>query len=228
MLLRGHTIIPNLSSSSVVCDFGANHAEFSLEIIQRFGCLCFAVEPNKTLIDAYPANERLRAFNLALSGQDGETEIEIGADSESSSIVARPQHVIERQRVATNTLTTFLDANGIEFVDLAKFDIEGAELPVFDSTSDDVLRRFGQITIEFHDFNGWVAVEDVQRILRRFADLNFAICRMTNTAHGDVLLANRDRIDFGPVRAAWVRTIEKYSRGIGRQLRSRLRASSTR
>ena len=222
-LFRGHTIVPNLSDKSIVCDFGANRADFSVQIIRRFGCRCYAVEPNKDLILGYPSLSGLRVFNYALGGANGQTMLKIGEDCESSSIVAAPSAQSGEQLVEVRTLGSFLDEQSLDHVDLAKFDIEGAEIPVFDNSTDATLLRFAQITIEFHDFNGWVAPAEVHRILRRFAELGFLIFRMTRTAHGDVLLVNRKSIPLGFLQRSWVRAVEKNIRGVRRQLIGRLR-----
>ena len=39
-----HTILPDIISSSIVVDCGPNVGRFSLEMIRRFGCICYAIE----------------------------------------------------------------------------------------------------------------------------------------------------------------------------------------
>ena len=44
-VVETHTILPDIvSPGSIVVDCGANVGRFSLEMIRRFGCLCYAIE----------------------------------------------------------------------------------------------------------------------------------------------------------------------------------------
>ena len=54
-----------------------------------------------------------------------------------------------------------------------KAGIERAELAMFDSTSDEVLHRCVQITVEFHDFLDSAMVGDVSRVSLRLEELGF-------------------------------------------------------
>ena len=43
-VVETHTILPDIiSPGSIVVDCGANVGRFSLEMIRRFGCLCYAI-----------------------------------------------------------------------------------------------------------------------------------------------------------------------------------------
>ena len=46
VLVGGHTLCPILTPASKVVDAGAHRCEFSQIITERFGCRCWALEPN--------------------------------------------------------------------------------------------------------------------------------------------------------------------------------------
>jgi hypothetical protein len=82
-------------------------------------------------------------------------------------------------------------------VDLIKMDIEGAELEVIASLDDDVIKRVGQWTIEFHDFMGMMSVSDVGRCVERIAGLGFHELFWSRTRNNaDVLLVNKNRLSL--------------------------------
>jgi FkbM family methyltransferase len=58
-------------------------------------------------------------------------------------------------------------------IDLVKMDIEGVEIEVIASLDDDLIRRVGPWTIEFHDFMGKLSVCDVKQCVERIARLGF-------------------------------------------------------
>ena len=65
------------------------------------------------------------------------------------------------------TLKSFFEYISADMIDLAKIDIEGAEITMFGSTDDQTLLSIKQISIEFHDFMDQKLIELVQRIITR-------------------------------------------------------------
>jgi hypothetical protein len=49
-----------------VVDYGANVGRFSSEIIRRFDCLCYAVEPAPDTFSKIPITANLHRYNFAL------------------------------------------------------------------------------------------------------------------------------------------------------------------
>ncbi len=80
--------------------------------------------------------------------------------------------------------------NKINEVDLLKIDIEGAELQLFLSTSDDVFSSIKQISIEFHDFMDLYPSEEVKKIINRFKS-GFYIIKFSRYYYYDVLFINK-------------------------------------
>jgi FkbM family methyltransferase len=217
--IRGHTILNRLKADSVVLDCGGNHGDFSKIVSERFGSRVIAVEPNPKLFAAFPASSRIKALPYALAGHNGEMEFRIGEDDEASSLIGTPQSQQTAIAVPVRTLESIMAEAGVDSVDLVKMDIEGAEIPVLMETPEAVLKKIGQITVEFHDFCNYVSVEQVEAALARMRQLGFRICRMTTHAHGDVLMVNRQRGNLSLLGYGWIMVVEKNARGLQRILR---------
>lgn len=72
------------------------------------------------------------------------------------------------------TFESFVKANNIDRIGLLKVDIEGSEEHLFDFTSDDLLRKINQISVEFHDFvPGAISTKKVEQIIKRLGFLGF-------------------------------------------------------
>src|ERR1041384_3039204 len=86
----GHTIHPRfLDAESVVLDLGADRGEFAHQIIQRFGCRCYAVEANPAMCAVIANHERVRRFNFAVARANGTLPFHVRPNSESSSLTPR-------------------------------------------------------------------------------------------------------------------------------------------
>src|SRR3954470_14146073 len=167
--VRGHTICPQwLNAQSHVLDFGANEGAFSQEISTRFGCRCYAVEPNPPLFESIPSGPRTSKHNLAIASAGSRLQMYISSNPEASSIYPLSEEsgatTIEVEGVS---LEGFIAANHIPQVDLLKVDIEGAEIAMFDSASDQTLRSIAQITVEFHAWMNRISAEDTRRVISR-------------------------------------------------------------
>ena len=172
-VVETHTILPDIiSPGSIVVDCGANVGRFSLEMIRRFGCLCYAIEAAPDTFSKIPATANLHRYNFALcatnklvmmSIDEDITRSTIKANSKENTVAVQGRHLGEflAHEVAGRT------------VDLVKMDIEGAEIEVIASLDDDLIKRVGQWTIEFHDFMGMMSVSDVEGCVERIVGLGF-------------------------------------------------------
>lgn len=220
--IQSHTFYaPALGPDSVVADLGAASADFSRQIVNRFGARCFAAEPlpeNFALIQPHP---RVTALPVALSGTNG--RIALGVRSGTmygSASFGRYDSLPEGERIEVESLTLdgFRRRAGVERFDLVKVDIEGAEFPLFDAAKDETLTSVGQITVEFHDFLDASLTPRVEAIICRLEGLGFASLRFTRHFHGDMLFLNRRHIDVGAAELLWFRHGVRTLRGIGRLL----------
>lgn len=160
-----------------IIDLGANVGEFAIAATESTGATCYALEPVRANYDQIPNHPKIRKQRLAIADSAGEIEIFLSKNPECNSFyssIASDYGISGREICQTTTLEAFLKSKQITSVDLLKIDIEGAEELLFSSTSDETLLRFGQITIEFHDFvPGSITSEAVDRITKRLRALGF-------------------------------------------------------
>lgn len=216
--MEDHTVLDILSRDSVVFDFGGNEGRFARGMIERYGCRVFSAEPVPILQTAFPTNPQLTLFPVALAGRSGTLRLNVFpnrcATLEKANPEECPSEVIEVEAI---TFAEFRRRTGIERVNLLKFDIEGAELDVFASMSDEDIQRADQITVEFHEFVYPETAPLVAKTIDRISKNGFHVIRYSKNT-GDVLFVNR-RLKIKLFDIVIQRTIVKYSRGLSRILK---------
>ncbi|WP_133649219.1 FkbM family methyltransferase [Paraburkholderia flava] len=216
--ISGHTFFQRfLRRDSVVVDLGANVGAFSRLMSEKYGCVCYAVEPNPACFARLAGFARVKPFNFAIADREGTMNFFVAANSEASSFTRTHDSDIEIP-VTAMRLDTFTEQQGIGRLDLLKIDIEGAEVSLLDSLPDAFLSNIGQIAIEFHDFCDLVKREDVVRLERRLESLGFLSINFTRDSYGheDHLFVNRQRCPVGHVEYLTTKYVTKYLLGIGR------------
>lgn len=203
----------------MVVDLGSHRGEFALELVQRFGAQCHAVEASPLLFEQISGEAGLHRHLMAMAGHDGEVAFFLSSLPESSSIHegVPDSHPINARAV---TLDTFLAQAGIQFVDLLKVDIEGAEQALMSSAADTTLLRVGQISIEFHDFLGFSAPEEVRAIRRRLRRLGFFELRVSRD-NSNCLFVQRRVVGLTLPQLMVARYVERNLKGLRRVLRRR-------
>jgi FkbM family methyltransferase len=140
------------------CGLGDN-ADFSEEIITRFGARCHGVDPTRKHQASLAAvasrhGDRLRLCPVALAGVTGSMTFYEAADRISGSLFR--EHMNAKGAIAYPvrcfTLEDLMGDIGLSQVDLLKLDIEGAEYEVLASIGDEKLAGIGQIVVEFHHY----------------------------------------------------------------------------
>ena len=220
--IEEHTLVPRvLGPDSVVIDLGGNVGAFSSEMVRRFGCTCHAVEPDPAMAAQIPSGPRLHVYQHAVDGERGEATFHVCEDDPLGSSLhpAASLDYVRTLTVPVETLSGVMERVGAEWIDLVKVDIEGAEVSMFEACPDRDLRRVGQYTVEFHDFNGVTPRVDVVRVLDRFRDLGFEVYRKSHRNHCDVLVLDAERLGVSAAELAWVRTGRHYLTGAGRLLK---------
>ncbi|MCX5713509.1 MAG: FkbM family methyltransferase [Candidatus Omnitrophica bacterium] len=212
--IRGHLFYSRcIDQNSLVVDLGANKGDFSLQIVQAFGCKCYALEASPGLYEAIPKDQHIKKFNLAVCKKNGPISFYLSSNLEASTIVNDIKKAWDSFGtiiVDGITLEDFLIRNKISSVDLLKIDIEGAEIEVLDSISDDTLRTIKQITVEFHQFcKGINCGEDITRIKKRFNNLGF-ICIAMRLDNTDVLFINDYKINFKWLERFYVKLLISF------------------
>jgi FkbM family methyltransferase len=198
--LRGHHVLASpLVASSVVLDAGAHRGEFGTQVFGRFGCRVVSLEPVPELFAAIPTGVGRSKIQAALAPADGVCTLHLSSNPEGHSLrpaLAALEGSPGTIAVAARALPTLLSELGLSEIDLLKLDIEGAEIGVFDSLPDEVLRAIGQISVEFHDFlPGNADGPAILRIKGRLERLGFLTVQCTYALghHADTLFINRER-----------------------------------
>ncbi|MEK9754813.1 MAG: FkbM family methyltransferase [Rhodospirillaceae bacterium] len=223
--IQGHTFYPRaLGPTSVVFDLGAASGGFALGVRELSGARCFAADASPSAFELLAEAPGVTGFNLALGGTDGRVRMDIGghegerywARQGNDQGVADTDGAVEVEGI---TFAGFKRRAGVDFVDLVKLDIEGAEFDFFDAASDADLANVGQWSVEFHDFLDPSLAPKVAAVIRRMEGLGFATVVMTRHAHGDVLFLNRAHLGLDGWQLFCMRWPLKYGRGIRRMLR---------
>jgi FkbM family methyltransferase len=195
-------------------DLGLNQGAFASAVAERYGCRIIGAEPDPTLFQALPDIKGLEKESIAI-GSDGVVKLHLNITCCSSTTFKEngkeAQNIV---LVPSMTLQRFLEIKAVDLVHLLKVDIEGAEVAMFDAAADDFLRKFEQITVEFHEFMDHSLSPDVCRIRRRLRRLGFYDIDFTRTRM-DVLFINQK---FHPL-SMWQRLrlrLESYIRGVMR------------
>ncbi len=177
MTVRDHTFLYRpLNSGSVVVDLGAHRGEFSSRIGSLFGCRCIGVEANPELAQGLMSHPSGRFFHFAITSARETVHFHLADNplaSTTDDLEKSPFHQVSTVAVPGITLEEFLKEQEIDHIDLLKVDIEGAELDLFKTTSDETLKQISQIALEFHDFCHFIREQDTLEITRRLVGIGF-------------------------------------------------------
>lgn len=144
---------PHAENASVIFDVGANIGMASIYL----ACLypdatvyAFESDPNvyACLVAQVQNFERIKPFHMALGGTDGMRTFYVHPKSIlSGSLVERVPNQ-EKVTVPSHRVSSILDELGLDRVDVLKFDIEGGEEELFQSSED--RKRIGRVIGEVH------------------------------------------------------------------------------
>jgi FkbM family methyltransferase len=223
--VENHTLCTSLlGPTSTVLDLGCNKGAFIRSMRQTYGCSCFAVEPNPRLFERLNSMSDIRAFNYAVAGSAGEVDFCLADNDEASNIVRTGGDCVgETVKVRTIGLAGLLEQMRVEYVDLLKVDIEGAEIEMFDAMPDSIAPAFGQLTVEFHDFCG-VPVAAIERVSKKLGKLGFAAIKFSRHTYGNVWFVNTRRLEVSHLDLARAKYIYRNLAGAGRILARALTA----
>ncbi len=219
--VRGHSFYAGAcSDQSSVVDLGAHLGQFSSTVARLFGCKVYAVEALPSLYAKIPPIPGVRVLNYAIAGRNGTIQLLVGSNPESNSIhKVSDGSCTGTVNVEAITFEDFLKAQAIDKIDLLKVDIEGAEVELFSTVSDDTLSRIKQISVEFHDFlekpgspEYAQSIANVQAITERLAGLGFSPIQFSIRDHTDVLFVNRKRCGVSLTRYLYWAYVLRYAR----------------
>ncbi len=150
-----------------------------------------------------------------MTANGGSVMLYLNPDLEATIVSNLARDGVETVEVEGTTIRDLMSRHSVEHVDLAKVDIEGAELELLESVDSATLRRMTQITVEFHDRLEPGQGAAVVRVKHRLQREGFA-CVTFSRDNSDVLFINRNRIQVGLLERAWWAARYKYPRGLRR------------
>jgi hypothetical protein len=95
---------------------------------------------------------------------------------------------------------------------------------LFASVSDELLADIGQITCEFHDFNGTITAAQANDVERRLSALGFFRIQLSRTSRENVLFVNREVCNISQVKCLMAKYITRNRIGFDRWWQRRKQA----
>ena len=117
-------------------------------------------------------------------------------------------------------------AHRLEWIDLLKIDIEGAEIELLEGLDKETFARIGQMTVEFHDFLRPSDRPRVAKVVAKIRDNGFYVVNFGWRHFTDVMCLNRAVFDVDLKLRARL-TAAKYARG-ARRIAARLSSAFSR
>jgi FkbM family methyltransferase len=223
---RGHHFYAaNLNKNSIVVDLGSHLGEFSTEITKTFGCKSYAVEALPSLYEKIQESELLNKLNYAITDCEKEVSFCVSENPEGNYVNSAGNIANSFERIISVpgiSLSRLIECKEIPSIDLLKVDIEGSEIDLFNSTSDELLKSIGQISIEFHDFKLDIS-KDVEIIVKRLNLLGFICVRYSFYTNGDVLFFNTNRLKINSSKLFYIQFLSRYFRGFQRAVKKILK-----
>lgn len=200
--IKEHTFFDNFLRKEInVIDLGTCQGEFIDEIDNLFNVKkSILIEANPTNFKKIKTGPNRVLYNKAIDSVNG-SFIEFYEDPGSPYNGSKHFNYFNgiKHQIETVTLEALCDENDIDFIDILKIDIEGAEYEVLEKLPDDFFNRIGQITVEFHDFVDPSLKPKTQAIIDRMHSLGFnhiskPIQYMYNSENYDVLFYRAPKV----------------------------------
>lgn len=173
---------------AIVVDVGAHYGYFSLFATKNLGAgaRVFALEPARVNFEVLTDNlERNGIGNVttrqvALADNDGTVALNLGR-AENHSVV--PDYALgvkggPQEQVRSQTLTAFLQAEGLEKVDFLKLDCEGAEYDILLDAPTETMQKIATVSLEFHDLKS--ATRNGGTLCKALKNYGFRIVKFTH------------------------------------------------
>lgn len=192
--------IPSFKPSArpVIIDIGAHIGTFSLLSSMKFPeATIFAYEPSRDTFEILKKNkasnrlDRMKVFHEAVSTHQGTTRLfhSVKTGNWGHSITKELSDSFEV--VNTTTLEAIVRDNKIDFIDLIKFNCEGAEFGILHNTPHEIIKKIGSGIILYHedlDAQGGNA----GRLAALFKTLNFRVINVRKgNGRGWLIVWNR-------------------------------------
>lgn len=145
-----HNLEYNFNQDSIIMDLGGYTGVWAKEIIKRYDCNVYLVEPilesYKVLLEKFKSNEKVHILKAGVGTKNTEKLIYINGDSTSFNIETGEAITVE-----IRTLDRILSQWNLKEVDLLQVNIEGDEYELLKHMIDtELVDRFKNIQIQFH------------------------------------------------------------------------------
>lgn len=204
-----HTYYADFDDNSTIIDLGSSDGKFLKYLAEKFKCQCYGVEPNHELGNSLQNTELIHVFNYAIADKNTDVVFYVNKNDLDSANIIQPFSINDQKiTVKGVTFEGFLKSLKITSVDLIKVDIEGAEIGMFETTSDEILKNIKQISIEFHDFIPALNLsEKVNKVIFRLESLGF---RSFSFNHADMLFINVEKKRVAPMVYKYFQLLKLY------------------
>ena len=149
----------NFNDSSIVVDVGCGHeAEFSKHMIEKYELNAFGVDPTRKHAPFLRRLEevsmgKFRYLPIAVTKGNGTITFHESSENESGSILTNHTNVLHDSISSYDVESISLSELAREVgkpIDFIKLDLEGAEYELLKDATEEDLKSFKQIFVEFH------------------------------------------------------------------------------
>ena len=170
---------------SVIIDVGCGHeAEFSKHLIEKHNLQAFGVDPTikhtpflKILEET--TKGKFHHLALAVTQKDGFITFHESRQNESGSILSEHNNMqndeIRTYNVESVNLRELVRRIGTTPIDFIKLDLEGAEYELLNEISDEDIKPFKQIFIEFHHHCTNHTTQETMQLVRDICSKGFKV-----------------------------------------------------
>lgn len=194
----GWSVLTNvIDRNSCVVSVGIGEdASFDLSLIEKYGCKVEAFDPTpkaSAWVQQNIKDNRFIFHEEALSDRDGSLRLYLPKRSDFVSASLRTgSHVSDHHiDVPCTRLTTLFSRLGVEYVEVLKMDIEGAEYPVIrEGIESGALSKVNQLLVEFHHHMPAFSVAETKSAVAALRKNGWKIAWLS-PSHHEVLFVNR-------------------------------------
>jgi len=192
--------VNSLTSESSVFSVGVGEdISFDLGLINKYGCVVFALDPttrSQQWVAKSVTDRRFVFHKIALAATDG--TLELFPPSETAHVSAscrQSSHTLTASyAVPCMRLTTLMREKGVTRINVLKMDIEGAEYDVIqDIVKSGLAQSIDQLLVEFHHHFSSFSTKDTQKAVEKLCNNNFQIAWVSNAGHEVLFVQNITR-----------------------------------
>jgi FkbM family methyltransferase len=186
--IKEHTFFDDsFNKELVIVDLGACRGEFIDEMNKCYNVKkAVLVEANPTNFKEIHPQPNYILYNKAISSKNNDV-IEFFEDPNSPYNGSKEFNWFNGIKHSINTISLekLCEENNIDFIDILKIDIEGAEYDILENLEDSFFDKIEQITVEFHDFIDPQLKPRTEKIIDRLKSLGYNyLSKSTDYLHG--------------------------------------------